>query len=514
MKKSQIDRFAHLFKGLDRAYGVVNIAGKDARGKQKGKYSFVHEPRTRATFSEHLEGSQSIGIVPINEDNLCGWGALDIDQYPLDHLAIVQKVEKLELPMVVCRSKSGGAHVFLFMLELVEAETLQIKLKEVAAELGVGGCEIFPKQIQLVLERGDNGNFLNLPYFNHEDGLRYAIKSDGSAATLDEFLDYAEASAIDHHDLGNLLTQAAPAVDAKLKDGPPCLQALMRQGFPEGTRNNGLFNLGVYLRKAYPDDWETKILDYNQTILSPPLDLKEVNIVADQIKKKDYQYKCADQPICNFCNKDLCRSRKHGVGGGANTPTVANLRKYGSEPPLWFLDVNGSPVELDTEGLQKQPRFQILCMEQINFMPRTITRAAWEALMNGLLSQMVGTEGAVISTSDDISLRGQFYDLLEEFSTHMQSALDREEILLRRPWTNEEEGRTYFRLKDFEAFLKRNKFFEYKSNKIAQRLRDMNGAAEQFRIKGRTVRCWSIPAFAKVAGEFESRFGDEEDVPF
>jgi hypothetical protein len=287
----------------------------------------------------------------------------------------------------------------------------------------------------------------------------------------------------------------------------------LRQGFPEGTRNNGLFNLGVYLRKAFPDDWETKILEYNQTIMQPALDLKEVNVVADQIKKKDYQYKCADQPICNFCNKDLCRSRKHGVGGGANTPTIANLRKYDSEPPLWFLDVNGSPVEIDTEGLQKQPRFQILCMEQINFMPRTITRQAWEAQMNSLLGQMVDTEGAVISTSADTSLSGQFYDMLEEFSTHMQSAMDREEILLRRPWTDEEEGRTYFRLKDFEAFLKRNKFFDYRSNKIAQRLRDIDGKAEQFRIKGHMVRCWSIPAYTKIDEEFSSRF-DEEDIPF
>jgi hypothetical protein len=147
-------------------------------------------------------------------------------------------------------------------------------------------------------------------------------------------------------------------------------------------------------------------------------------------------------------------------------------------------------------------------------MPRTISRQAWEAQMNSLLGHMVDTEGAVISTSDDTSLRGQFYDMLEEFSTHMQSALDREEILLRRPWTNEEEGRTYFRLKDFEAFLKRNKFFEYKSNKIAQRLRDIDGKAEQFRIKGRTVRCWSIPAFAKIDEDFESRFDEEEDVPF
>jgi hypothetical protein len=104
--------------------------------------------------------------------------------------------------------------------------------------------------------------------------------------------------------------------------------------------------------------------------------------------------------------------------------------------------------------------------------------------------------------------------MLEEFSTHMQSALDKEEILLRRPWTDEASGRTYFRLKDLEAFLKRNKFFDYRANKIAQRLREIDGQSEQFRIKGRAVRCWSIPAFARMEEEFESRFDDEEDIPF
>ena len=513
--KKEIERYARLFRGLNRAYGAVDLTGKDANGKQKGKYKFVHEPRTSATYAAHLNGKVSIGVVPINEDNVCVWGALDIDQYPLDHPAIIKNLEQLDLPLVVCRSKSGGAHIYLFMKEFVDAEKLQLKLKEIASEIGFGGCEVFPKQIRLVLDRGDNGNFLNLPYFDHENGLRYAIKDDGSAATLEEFLTYAEAASITEDQLDNLLAKATADVDQKLKDGPPCLQALLRQGFPKGTRNNGLFNLGVYLRKAYPDDWDKKILEYNQQIMEPPLALNEVNIVADQVKKKDYQYKCADQPICNFCNKDLCRSRKHGVGGGANTPSVANLRKYDSEPPLWFLDVNGSPVELDTEGLQKQPRFQMLCMDQINFMPRTMSKQAWETLINMLLNTMLDTEGAVITTSDDTSLRGQFYDLLEEFSTHMQSAMDREEILLRRPWTDEEEGRTYFRLKDFEAFLKRSKFFEYRSNKIAQRLREIDGAAEQFRIKGRTVRCWSVPAFAKIEDGFDTRFTDsDEDIPF
>ena len=514
MPGTSTERFARLFPGLNRAYGAVDLTGRDPSGKQTGKYKFVHEPRTTATFTAHLDGTSSIGVVPIDEKNECWWGALDIDRYPLDLTSLVARLDKLALPLVVCRSKSGGGHLYLFLTAAVPAGKLQNRLKEIASEIGYGDCEIFPKQIKLVLERGDNGNFLNLPYFDAENGLRYAIKNDGSAATLDEFLDYAESAAISEDQLDTLLTQPSTAVDGTLPDGPPCLQALIRQGFPQGTRNNGLFNLGVYLRKAFPDDWETRILEHNQTIMEPPLDLPEVNVVATQLKKKDYQYRCEDQPVRGYCNKDQCRGRKHGVGGGANTPTVANLRKYGHEPPLWFLDVNGSPVELDTEGLQRQNRFQLLCLEQINYMPRTMTRQAWESLINVLLRTMLDTEGACIAASEDTSLRGQFYDLLEDFSTHMQSAIDKEEILLRRPWTDEETGRTYFRLKDFESFLKRNKFLDYRSNRIAQRLRDIGGESQRLRIKGRIVRCWSIPAFAKIDGDdFETRFHDDE-VPF
>jgi len=515
MDKELIRRFALLFRGLEAAYGTFDITGKEASGKHKGRARLVRAKRSLATFEKHLCGEQGVGIVPINEKNSCFWGAIDIDQYPLDHAAIVKTINRQKLPLVVCRSKSGGGHVYLFLKEAVPAETLQNKLKELASEIGcAAGTEIFPKQIVLVLERGDTGNFLNLPYFDHEDGLRYAFKLDGAAATLEEFVEMAEAASITAEELTHLLDKETVEVDERLKNGPPCLQILLRQGFPEGTRNNGLFNLGVYLRKAFPNDWETKILEYNQAVLEPPLDLQEVNVVAEQIRKKDYQYKCADQPICNFCNRDLCRSRRYGVGGDANTPRIANLRKYDSEPPLWFLDVNGSPVELDTEALQRQPKFQILCMEQINQMPRTITRQAWEAQMNTLLATMVETEGAIIHTSEDTSIRGQFYELLEEFTTHMQAALDREEILLRRPWTNESNNRTYFRLKDLEAFLKRQKFTDYRSNKIAQRLRDIDGLSEQLSINGRPIRCWSIPAFEPIEDEFASKFDNEGDIPF
>ena len=297
-------------------------------------------------------------------------------------------------------------------------------------------------------------------------------------------------------------------------DGPPCLQHLCTQGFPEGTRNNGLFNCGVYLRKAFPDTYEAELLNYNMKYMNPPLPLSEVNIIAKQLNRKDYAYKCLDAPIKDFCNKDLCRTRKHGIGNSASDATVANLRKYASSPPIWFMDVNGEPLELDTDGLLNQGAFQKACVEQLNFLPPSSVKPVWVARMNALLKDMTETEGSVIETSTDSSIDGAFYEYLEDFCRNMQTAQDKEEILLRRPWTDEEKNLTYFRLRDFENFLKRNRFFDFKTHKIAQRLRDISGEAQILRIKGRLVRVWVIPAFDKTSTEINPPDFSDKEVPF
>ena len=63
---------------------------------------------------DHLDGKTGVGAIPINEENKCKFGALDIDVYPLDHAALIKKLKQNKVPCVVCRSKSGGAHVFFF----------------------------------------------------------------------------------------------------------------------------------------------------------------------------------------------------------------------------------------------------------------------------------------------------------------------------------------------------------------------------------------------------------------
>ncbi len=510
-----VDTFSSIFDGLKIAYGTYKIEKQQANGKNTGKAAIIREPRDTALWEGHLSGKgRGIGIIPINEDNKSVWGCVDVDQYPLDHKVLVEKIRKLKLPLVVCRSKSGGAHCFLFTTEWVDAKDMQATLQQISAALGYGGSEIFPKQIKLNLDRDDVGNFLNLPYYDAEDGLRYAIKDDGTSATLEEFFELYENYKQTPEQL-TALQVGDPEEVLPMKDGPPCLQFLLKNKISEGGRNNGLFNIGVYLRKAYPDSWESEILTYNMQYLEPPLPLSEVNIVAKQLEKKDYVYRCSDSPINAHCNKDLCQTRKHGIGAAIQGAAIANLRKYNSNPPVWFLDVNGEPVELDTEALMSQAAFQKCCMEQLNFMPRSVSKQVWEGRIGGLMNEMRDNESAIIDVAEDASISGQFYDYLEEFCAHMQKANDKEEILLKRPWTDEETNKTMFRIKDFEAYLKRNKFFEYKLHKIAQRLRDMGAQSRLMKIKGRPVRVWEIPAFDNADVDINTpSFGSGEGAPF
>ena len=60
-----------------------------------------------------------------------------------------KRVKGFSFPLVTFRSKSGGAHLFLFAKEFIPASLMQSKLKAMADALGYAGSEIFPKQTEI-----------------------------------------------------------------------------------------------------------------------------------------------------------------------------------------------------------------------------------------------------------------------------------------------------------------------------------------------------------------------------
>ena len=170
-----MEEFKSIFEGLDVAYGQHQSEGKRADGKQEGKSYIVKKLITEELWSDHLRGKgPSLGIIPIMADNTSKWGCIDIDTYPIDYNKIIHTVRKLKLPLIPCRSKSGGLHLFLFFKNPVSAKLVREKLREVASGLGYSSVEVFPKQSTILIEKGDLGNFLNLPYYNARNTTRYA----------------------------------------------------------------------------------------------------------------------------------------------------------------------------------------------------------------------------------------------------------------------------------------------------------------------------------------------------
>lgn len=194
MTDSNVLRFTELFPGLDRAYGTYVLNGEvRADGKKEGDGDTRRHPVTYELWQAHLSGKRSLGIVPIRDGDTAVFGAVDIDVYQdFDLLAIVHKLTEQSIPALTLRSKSGGAHIYLFASEPIEAKVMRARLQEIAAISGHPKAEIFPKQDALT-SADDCGSWINMPYFNGVAGGRYALGEDGRPLSPEEFLDSAES---------------------------------------------------------------------------------------------------------------------------------------------------------------------------------------------------------------------------------------------------------------------------------------------------------------------------------
>lgn len=500
--KETAEKFYELFKGSGRAHGTFEINDSNDI-KQKGVGKTIRSGGAELKhWNSHLEGNYGIGVIPINEENRVCWGCIDVDVYPLEFKHLVGMIENLKFPLVVCRSKSGGAHIFLFTKEFVPAGEMQDVLRDLSASLGYGGVEIFPKQREILVDRSDVGSWLNMPYFGGDSSTRYGYDNNGMHLDPEAFLNFAEKRKVTREQLNNIQIPNAE----ELVDGPPCLKVLLKQGFPEGTRNNGLFNIGVYLKKAHPDEWEKKIEDFNRKYVHPPLPASEVLTLIKTLSKKEYNYKCGDEPIRSYCNRNKCLTCKHGVGDAHGAPTFSSLAKLDTRPPLWFMSIDDRRIELTTEQLQNQIKFQRVCMEQLNLMPPRLNERGWQ----NLVQHLMGSGMEIIEVSEDASIEGQFMEHLESFCTDLAQAQAKDEILLGKPWT--EEGKTYFRLSDLRDYLMKHRFTDLPLNSMASKLKDLGAVHEFWNIKKKGVNVWAIDAFEYEDDGLDTP--DMEEEPF
>ena len=179
-----IDEFVKLFSGLQENFGKADMSKvefDEERNKIKPHYMWAQASVTPFHYKQHLDGKISIGIQPCTKDGKASFGCIDVDpkNYKEFNIPILLSyIEKYKLPLIPCRSKSGGLHLYLFLKAAIDAQTMRDSLASLLLPLELKRTtEIYPKQVELEPDEHGNisGNFINLPYQKEKETTRYAL---------------------------------------------------------------------------------------------------------------------------------------------------------------------------------------------------------------------------------------------------------------------------------------------------------------------------------------------------
>ncbi|WAJ27044.1 AAA family ATPase [Antarcticirhabdus aurantiaca] len=210
-----------IFAGNERYHATAAMRDSYEPGeKVVPAYAARREPVTLSAWQRHLDGGDGLVVAPIRDDDTCIFGCLDVDSYDVNHADLVAKIEHQKLPLVVCKSKSGGAHIYLFASEPVSARNMRAVLDNMRATLGLpSATEVFPKQ-EILSEGTDNPSVLNMPYHGGDHTSRYGVRSGGMPMDLEQFVAAVEKSRVSAAQVAALAAARPASSPASSRQAP------------------------------------------------------------------------------------------------------------------------------------------------------------------------------------------------------------------------------------------------------------------------------------------------------
>jgi len=450
-------QFHELFVGRTDAYGTYALPkGQTAKRGTKflGKAKTVtNGDLTIDDYRAHVRGEVGLGIVPIIPDNnTVSWFVIDVDKYGEDdlHASLAASINKLNLPLLVCKSKSGGAHLYCFLTEPALAKDVLIIARKFAKRLGLDPkVEIFPKQESI--GTNDAGSWINLPYFGD---TRPCMGVDGKTElSLKEFTLFAHEREVHPSDLDVRAEELVHHEDNTGSKAPPCIDRMIEEGIEEGGRDNALTHVTVYLKKRYPDDWQDRVGEFNASHIHPALPFSDVARVVKTQERRDYQYLCKQQPMCAMCDKKACLKREFGVGSGDDETldefAIDSIRKICTEDPIWIIVIDGKPIRLKTDGLFNYPVFRQEFFKQCNRVLKQMKPEDWKVRLQDAMEFLEEEKAPEI-----VGESGQIRHHFMEWTGQMMQGGDMKRIMEGYPFY--EDKRIMFRGTDFISYLRRS----------------------------------------------------------
>jgi hypothetical protein len=267
-----------------------------------------------------------------------------------------------------------------------------------------------------------------------------------------------------------------------------------------------LFNIAVYLRKRFPEEWQGKVHLLNAKFMDPPLSDGEVQTIVKSGTKKAYAYRCHEPPINGVCNRQLCLTRPFGVAPGGDDPGVifGDLTKFNTDPPMWILAVNGKNIELTTAQLLDPRQAQQRFAETANILMHLTKKTSWDKLMKEKIEQ-----AEIKDVPSDVTHEGQWDHHLNDFCTGRAGARELDELLMGRAYIDPSDGRAYFRSMDFFKYMNRH-YVKYDEKSIFKWLNRIKAKHHARNIKGKFTNYWSVGTVEQQVEEFDVK---KDEVP-
>jgi hypothetical protein len=201
----------------------------------------------------------------------------------------------------------------------------------------------------------------------------------------------------------------------------------------------------------------------------------------DQHEKKDYGYKCKDQPMMSHCDSSKCRVRKFGIGRDDMDMSIENLTKLESDESVWHLDVDGHRITVTTDELMDQKLFRKKVLETKTTLPVEMTKRDYEARIRELLDTV-----EVVKMPYEVTKEGRFNAHLDDFIFNQAIADDMEDIM--NHCVYKEDNKVFFQLSSLERYLRKNQFKEFSTTQMGSIIRDRGGDSKRTRINSNTVK--------------------------
>jgi hypothetical protein len=482
--------FHEIFVGRTDAYGTYALPkGQTAKKGTKflGKAKTITSGNlTVENYREHMKGEVGLGVVPIipPDDNV-SWFVIDVDDYIKEklHEKLASQINTLNLPLVICNSKSFGAHLYCFLTEPAPAKDVIEVARVFCKKLGLGPrTEVFPKQAVSV----EAGSWINLPYFGE---TRVCVGSDGATPlSMKEFLLYVERMEVHPSDLHIRVAEIEERtpVNETGSKAPPCIDTMIKEGVEEGGRDNALVHVAVYMKRAFPDDWQDKLAEFNFEHVNPPLPMQDVFRIIKGGERKDYQYMCKQPPMCSICDKTACFKREFGIGDGIEDFTdfhIDSIRKIACEDPIWIIVIDGTPMRIKTEPLFKYSLFRLEFFKRCNRVLPPMKEEKWGAML-AAFEQFIETEDAPEIVGESGQIRHHFMEWTGQTmqTGNMARVLDGYPVY--------DEKTITFRGTDFISYLKRTGG-RFEDRMVWAVLNEDGAEQKKVRINNSTRHVWS-----------------------